>query len=82
MSVSSQTAPRKHVDSRLSEGRRRRGSVIDLFCGAGGLSHGFKLEGFDVVAGVDIDENAGFPSSETTTPRSYWRTLRRSTRRA
>ena len=31
-------------------------SVVDLFCGAGGLSHGFRLEGFDVVAGIDIDE--------------------------
>jgi len=33
-----------------------RGSVIDLFCGAGGLSHGFFLEGYNVVAGVDTDE--------------------------
>jgi len=31
-------------------------SVIDLFCGAGGLSHGFRLEGFDVLAGIDINE--------------------------
>lgn len=37
------------------------GSVIDLFCGAGGLSHGFKLEGFDVVAGVDFDDKCRFP---------------------
>jgi DNA (cytosine-5)-methyltransferase 1 len=37
------------------------GSVIDLFCGAGGLSHGFKLEGFEVVAGVDIDAKCRFP---------------------
>jgi len=32
-------------------------AVVDLFCGAGGLSHGFRLEGFDVLAGIDIDEN-------------------------
>ena len=31
-------------------------SVVDLFCGAGGLSHGFRLEGFDIAAGIDIDE--------------------------
>lgn len=31
------------------------GSVVDLFCGAGGLSHGFIKEGFDVRAGVDLD---------------------------
>ncbi len=29
--------------------------VIDLFSGIGGLTHGFVLEGFDVVAGIDID---------------------------
>lgn len=33
-----------------------RASVVDLFCGAGGLSHGFRLEGFDIAAGIDIDE--------------------------
>lgn len=31
-------------------------NVIDLFCGAGALSHGFMLEGFNVLAGVDADE--------------------------
>jgi len=34
--------------------------VIDLFCGAGGLSHGFKLAGFDVLAGYDIDERCRY----------------------
>src|SRR3990167_3334292 len=29
--------------------------VIDLFCGIGGLSHGFVRSGFNVVAGVDND---------------------------
>ncbi len=29
--------------------------VIDLFCGIGGLSHGFIKEGLDVVAGIDND---------------------------
>lgn len=31
-------------------------SVVDLFCGAGGLSYGFREEGFEVVAGIDADE--------------------------
>lgn len=31
-------------------------SVVDLFCGAGGLTHGFIKEGFKVVAGIDCDE--------------------------
>lgn len=30
-------------------------SVIDLFCGVGGLTHGFVKEGFNVAAGVDFD---------------------------
>ena len=33
----------------------KQAKVIDLFCGIGGLSHGFVKEGFNVVAGVDID---------------------------
>jgi DNA (cytosine-5)-methyltransferase 1 len=35
--------------------------VIDLFCGIGGLSHGFVREGFEVAAGFDIDETCRFP---------------------
>lgn len=33
----------------------KQGSVIDVFCGAGGLSHGFVKEGFPVIAGIDAD---------------------------
>ena len=29
--------------------------AIDFFCGAGGLTHGLKLSGIDVFAGVDVD---------------------------
>ena len=36
------------------------GSVVDLFCGAGGLSHGFLLEGFEIAAGVDTDEHCRY----------------------
>ena len=31
------------------------GSVVDLFCGAGGLAHGLLRQGFHIVAGVDVD---------------------------
>lgn len=34
-------------------------TVIDLFCGAGGLSEGFRQAGFHVLAGNDFDEAAG-----------------------
>lgn len=35
-------------------------SVVDIFCGAGGLSHGFLQQGFKVVGGVDIDEKCRY----------------------
>ena len=35
-------------------------SVIDLFCGAGALTHGFVLEGFNVVAGFDADKSCKY----------------------
>lgn len=36
-------------------------SVVDLFCGVGGLSHGLKLEGFHIAAGIDLDPECKFP---------------------
>ena len=30
-------------------------ACIDLFCGAGGLTHGLLAEGVPVVAGIDVD---------------------------
>ena len=38
-----------------------RVSCVDLFCGAGGLTHGFVLEGLDVRAGLDVDPACRFP---------------------
>lgn len=35
---------------------RKTGTVVDLFCGAGGLSYGLKLEGLQIAAGIDLDE--------------------------
>lgn len=35
-------------------------SVVDVFCGVGGLTHGFILEGFDVLAGIDADESCRY----------------------
>jgi len=34
--------------------------VVELFCGAGGLAHGFYLEGIDVIAGFDLDDTCKF----------------------
>uniref|UniRef100_UPI002ED9530E DNA cytosine methyltransferase n=1 Tax=Devosia faecipullorum TaxID=2755039 RepID=UPI002ED9530E len=38
---------------------RDAGTVVDLFCGAGGLSEGLRQAGFRVLAGSDIDDAAG-----------------------
>ncbi len=39
-------------------------ACVDLFCGAGGLTHGFILEGLPVVAGIDLDPACRFPYEE------------------
>jgi DNA (cytosine-5)-methyltransferase 1 len=36
-------------------------ACVDLFCGAGGLTHGLTLEGIPVVAGIDLDPACRFP---------------------
>lgn len=36
-------------------------ACVDLFCGAGGLTHGFFLEGPPVVAGIDLGPACRFP---------------------
>jgi DNA (cytosine-5)-methyltransferase 1 len=35
--------------------------AVDLFCGVGGLTHGFLLEGLKVNAGIDLDSACQFP---------------------
>ena len=48
-----QPTPAKLAD--LPHPDARRGTVVDLFCGVGGLSHSFVLERFDAKAGIDVD---------------------------
>ena len=49
---------------RIGNGRRTfnpdAATVVDLFCGVGGLSHGFHLEGMKVAAGIDLDRSCKF----------------------
>ncbi|MGA0546993.1 DNA cytosine methyltransferase [Brevundimonas sp. VNH65] len=42
--------------SRRKNSRAPEASVVDVFCGAGGLSHGFVQRGFQIAAGIDVDE--------------------------
>lgn len=35
-------------------------AVVDIFCGIGGLTHGFVLEDFNVIAGLDSDETCQY----------------------
>lgn len=39
----------------------KKAEVVDLFCGVGGLTHGFILEGFKVKGGVDNDLSCQYP---------------------
>ncbi|WP_432769019.1 MAG: DNA cytosine methyltransferase [Sphingopyxis sp.] len=41
-------------------------AVIDLFCGAGGLTYGLKSAGLTVKTGVDLDPNCKHPLEENT----------------
>ena len=36
-------------------------SCVDLFCGAGGLTHGFVKEGLPIVARIDLDAACRYP---------------------
>ncbi|MCB9610747.1 MAG: DNA cytosine methyltransferase [Polyangiaceae bacterium] len=57
-------APRRppKSDRRSSAGRGPSDvACVDLFCGAGGLTHGLIAAGVPVVAGVDLDETCRHP---------------------
>src|SRR5688572_13292141 len=36
--------------------KKKSGSVVDVFCGAGGLTHGLRLEGYSVAAGIYFND--------------------------
>ena len=41
--------------------------AVDLFCGAGGLTHGLEKTGIDVVMGVDLDPYCKYPFEANNT---------------
>ncbi len=46
----------------------RRVCAIDLFCGAGGLTHGLLDAGIEVIAGFDIDGRCRYPYEKNNSP--------------
>lgn len=44
-------------------------SCVDLFCGVGGLTHGFVLEGIHVTAGIDMDPACQLPYEKNNNAR-------------
>ncbi|MRT00661.1 DNA (cytosine-5-)-methyltransferase [Ralstonia pickettii] len=54
-------------------------ACIDLFCGAGGLTHGLVQEGLPVVAGIDLDPACEFPYEANNPSRFIERDVKRLT---
>ena len=46
-------------------------AVIDLFCGIGGISHGFVQEGFNVVAGYDNEVSCKYAFETNNNAKFY-----------
>ncbi|MCH2055439.1 MAG: DNA cytosine methyltransferase [Thalassotalea sp.] len=46
-------------------------AVVDLFCGAGGLTHGLKKAGLNVVAGFDIEEKCSYAYETNNKPARF-----------
>ena len=49
---------RATIVTAVEKNRKNKLKVLDLFCGAGGLSYGFKLGGFEIAGGVEWDSAA------------------------
>jgi DNA (cytosine-5)-methyltransferase 1 len=46
---------------RVDKASRCKVYAVDLFCGAGGLTHGLEKAGIDVRLGIDVDPACSFP---------------------
>lgn len=49
------------LQTKIKARKRRKVYAVDLFCGAGGLTHGLAKAGIDVRLGVDIDPACEYP---------------------
>lgn len=59
--------------------KRLKATAIDLFCGAGGLTHGFVTEGLSVVAGIDLDPACRFPYEENNSAKFLQKDIKKVT---
>lgn len=50
-------------------------SVLDLFCGVGGLTHGFVKEGFNVIGGIDFDLSCKYAFEKNNNAPFHYRDL-------
>jgi DNA (cytosine-5)-methyltransferase 1 len=50
--------------------------AVDLFCGAGGLTHGLIRGGINVIAGIDVDESCRYPYEKNNSARFLRRDLK------
>ncbi|WP_200888944.1 DNA cytosine methyltransferase [Aphanizomenon flos-aquae] len=48
-------------------------ATVDLFCGAGGLTHGFEQAGLPVKVGYDIDPACRFPYEHNNKAKLYYK---------
>jgi hypothetical protein len=46
-------------------------NVVDLFCGVGGLTHGFVTEGFKVIGGIDTDRSCKYAYEANNVPARF-----------
>lgn len=53
--------------------RDRDVACVDLFCGAGGLTHGLLSVGVPVVAGVDLDDACRHPYETNNAPAKFFK---------
>ena len=54
------SSKKKEADEGRLVGKRPAASIVDIFCGAGGLSQGFLQQGFKIGGGIDINEDCRY----------------------
>lgn len=42
----------------VSKKHNTQNTVLDLFCGCGGISYGFEMSGCEIIGGIDFNKDA------------------------